>query len=51
MKAGAVFKYDLSLPLENMYDLVLEMRARLGNNEFLFVACSCREHLFYIAND
>lgn len=29
MKAGAVFKYDLSLPLEKMYDLVLDMRVRL----------------------
>lgn len=31
MKAGAVYKYDLSLPLEKMYDLVEEMRAQLGN--------------------
>ncbi|XP_021718089.1 D-2-hydroxyglutarate dehydrogenase, mitochondrial-like [Chenopodium quinoa] len=31
MKFGAVYKYDLSLPLEKMYDLVDEMRARLGN--------------------
>ncbi|KAL3618242.1 D-2-hydroxyglutarate dehydrogenase, mitochondrial [Castilleja foliolosa] len=30
MKAGAVYKYDLSLPLEKMYDLVEEMRERLG---------------------
>ncbi|XP_044470639.1 D-2-hydroxyglutarate dehydrogenase, mitochondrial isoform X2 [Mangifera indica] len=30
MKAGAVYKYDLSLPLEKMYDLVEEMRIRLG---------------------
>ncbi|KAL3527155.1 hypothetical protein ACH5RR_011811 [Cinchona calisaya] len=29
MKAGAVYKYDLSLPLEKMYDLVEEMRAQL----------------------
>ncbi|XP_024030195.1 D-2-hydroxyglutarate dehydrogenase, mitochondrial [Morus notabilis] len=30
MKAGAVYKYDLSLPIEKMYDLVEEMRTRLG---------------------
>ncbi|KAI8526465.1 hypothetical protein RHMOL_Rhmol13G0308700 [Rhododendron molle] len=30
MKAGAVYKYDLSLPIEKMYDLVEEMRMRLG---------------------
>lgn len=30
MKAGAVYKYDLSLPVEKMYDLVEEMRTRLG---------------------
>ncbi|KAG8383377.1 hypothetical protein BUALT_Bualt04G0006200 [Buddleja alternifolia] len=31
MKAGAVYKYDLSLPPEKMYDLVEEMRERLGD--------------------
>ncbi|ESW29951.1 hypothetical protein PHAVU_002G112400, partial [Phaseolus vulgaris] len=31
MKAGAVYKYDLSIPLEHMYNLVEEMRSRLGN--------------------
>ncbi|OMO84508.1 Ubiquitin-conjugating enzyme, E2 [Corchorus olitorius] len=31
MKAGAVYKYDLSLPVEKMYDLVDDMRVRLGN--------------------
>ncbi|KAF7145396.1 hypothetical protein RHSIM_Rhsim04G0168600 [Rhododendron simsii] len=30
MKAGAVYKYDLSLPIEKMYDLVEEMRMLLG---------------------
>lgn len=30
MKAGAVYKYDLSLPVDKMYDLVEEMRIRLG---------------------
>lgn len=30
MKAGAVYKYDLSLPVEKMYDLVEEMRTQLG---------------------
>ncbi|KAA8547437.1 hypothetical protein F0562_003699 [Nyssa sinensis] len=29
-KAGAVYKYDLSLPVDKMYDLVEEMRIRLG---------------------
>ncbi|PRQ47480.1 putative oxidoreductase [Rosa chinensis] len=32
MKAGAVYKYDLSLPVEKMYDLVDEMRTRLGDS-------------------
>lgn len=30
MKAGAVYKYDLSLPVEKMYDIVEAMRTRLG---------------------
>lgn len=30
MKAGAVYKYDLSLPVEKMYELVEAMRTRLG---------------------
>ncbi|XVE82548.1 hypothetical protein DITRI_Ditri16bG0014100 [Diplodiscus trichospermus] len=30
-KAGAVYKYDLSLPVEKMYNLVDDMRVRLGN--------------------
>ncbi|ONH96970.1 hypothetical protein PRUPE_7G162700 [Prunus persica] len=32
MKAGAVYKYDLSLPVEKMYDLVEEMRTRLSDS-------------------
>ncbi|XP_038725643.1 D-2-hydroxyglutarate dehydrogenase, mitochondrial isoform X2 [Tripterygium wilfordii] len=32
MKAGAVYKYDLSLPVEKMYNLVEEMRKRLGDS-------------------
>ncbi|OIV94820.1 hypothetical protein TanjilG_22017 [Lupinus angustifolius] len=31
MRAGAVYKYDLSIPVENLYNLVDEMRTRLGN--------------------
>lgn len=31
MCCGTVYKYDLSLPLPNMYDLVLDMRRRLGD--------------------
>ncbi|GLU19836.1 hypothetical protein SLE2022_360610 [Rubroshorea leprosula] len=31
MKAGSVYKYDLSIPVEKMYNLVEDMRARLGN--------------------
>ncbi|CAL5188101.1 unnamed protein product [Lathyrus oleraceus] len=31
MKAGAVYKYDLSIPLENLYTIVEEMRSRLGD--------------------
>lgn len=34
MKAGAVYKYDLSLPIEYMYNLVEEMRVRLGKQIF-----------------
>lgn len=30
MKAGAVYKYDLSLPVEQLYNVVNEMRSRLG---------------------
>ncbi|KAK9285836.1 hypothetical protein L1049_025037 [Liquidambar formosana] len=32
MKAGAVYKYDLSLPVEKMYNLVEEIRTRLGQS-------------------
>ncbi|PKA65552.1 putative D-2-hydroxyglutarate dehydrogenase, mitochondrial [Apostasia shenzhenica] len=31
LKAGAVYKYDLSLPIQVLYAIVEEMRARLGN--------------------
>ncbi|CAN0919160.1 D-2-hydroxyglutarate dehydrogenase, mitochondrial [Linum grandiflorum] len=31
-RAGAVYKYDLSLPVEKMYGIVEEMRARLGDS-------------------
>ncbi|XP_021908112.1 D-2-hydroxyglutarate dehydrogenase, mitochondrial [Carica papaya] len=31
-KAGAVYKYDLSLPVEKIYDLVEDMRERLGDS-------------------
>ncbi|KAJ6805683.1 putative D-2-hydroxyglutarate dehydrogenase, mitochondrial [Iris pallida] len=31
MKMGAVYKYDLSLPVEKIYDIVQEMRTRLGH--------------------
>ncbi|XP_073005459.1 probable D-2-hydroxyglutarate dehydrogenase, mitochondrial isoform X1 [Typha latifolia] len=30
VKAGPVYKYDLSLPVEKLYDIVEEMRLRLG---------------------
>nr|DAD22292.1 TPA_asm: hypothetical protein HUJ06_023755 [Nelumbo nucifera] len=33
VKAGAVYKYDLSLPIEKMYSIVEEMRLRLGQSE------------------
>ncbi|XP_077205174.1 D-2-hydroxyglutarate dehydrogenase, mitochondrial isoform X2 [Paroedura picta] len=29
---GYVYKYDISLPVENLYDLVTDMRARLGRS-------------------
>ncbi|GMH24566.1 hypothetical protein Nepgr_026409 [Nepenthes gracilis] len=32
IKAGITYKYDLSLPVEKMYDLVEEMRMRLGHS-------------------
>ncbi|KAH7667103.1 D-2-hydroxyglutarate dehydrogenase protein [Dioscorea alata] len=32
MKAGAVYKYDLSLPVEKLYDIVVEMQLRLGSS-------------------
>jgi D-2-hydroxyglutarate dehydrogenase len=30
VKVGAVYKYDLSIPVEKLYDIVEEMRSRLG---------------------
>lgn len=36
MRAGAVYKYDLSIPLEHMYSLVEEMRTRLGKEQTNF---------------
>lgn len=33
MRAGAVYKYDLSIPVEKMYNLVDEIRARLGKKQ------------------
>ena len=41
MRAGAVYKYDLSIPVEKLYDLAEQMRTRLGKlqpldiNQFL----------------
>ncbi|CAN6165383.1 unnamed protein product [Urochloa humidicola] len=32
VKVGAVYKYDLSIPVEKLYDIVEEMRCRLGGN-------------------
>ncbi|XP_039136840.1 probable D-2-hydroxyglutarate dehydrogenase, mitochondrial [Dioscorea cayenensis subsp. rotundata] len=32
MKAGAVYKYDLSLPVEKLYDIVVQMQLRLGSS-------------------
>ncbi|XP_028774620.1 D-2-hydroxyglutarate dehydrogenase, mitochondrial [Neltuma alba] len=31
MRAGAVYKYDLSIPVEKLYNLAEEMRTRLGS--------------------
>ncbi|KAJ7539328.1 hypothetical protein O6H91_11G087300 [Diphasiastrum complanatum] len=31
-KAGAVYKYDLSIPVKDLYQLVEEMRAKLGDS-------------------
>ena len=36
MKAGAVYKYDLSLPVEKMYNLVDDMRVRLGKQSYCY---------------
>jgi FAD/FMN-containing dehydrogenase len=30
-KEGAVYKYDISLPVKTMYDMVLKMKSRLGS--------------------
>ncbi|PAN09890.1 hypothetical protein PAHAL_2G056100 [Panicum hallii] len=32
VKVGAVYKYDLSIPVEKLYDIVEKMRCRLGDN-------------------
>ncbi|XP_072035938.1 D-2-hydroxyglutarate dehydrogenase, mitochondrial-like isoform X1 [Amphiura filiformis] len=32
MKSGVVYKYDISLPLDVYYDVVIETRQRLGDN-------------------
>ncbi|CAD6226434.1 unnamed protein product [Miscanthus lutarioriparius] len=32
VKVGAVYKYDLSIPVEKLYDIVEEMRCRLGDS-------------------
>lgn len=37
IKAGACYKYDLSLPIEEMYNLVQAMRERLGNHKLSIV--------------
>ncbi|KAJ4822994.1 D-2-hydroxyglutarate dehydrogenase, mitochondrial [Turnera subulata] len=34
-RAGAVYKYDLSLPVEKMYNLVEEMRVKLGQSAYV----------------
>ncbi|KAM3370192.1 hypothetical protein ACQJBY_017840 [Aegilops geniculata] len=31
VKVGAVYKYDLSIPVEKLYDIVEEMRSRVGD--------------------
>ena len=35
-KAGAVYKYDLSIPVGELYDLVTIMRKRLGRRRERF---------------
>lgn len=40
MKAGAVYKYDLSIPLENLYTIVKEMRSRLGKKPYILLVIS-----------
>jgi D-2-hydroxyglutarate dehydrogenase len=35
VKVGAVYKYDLSIPVEKLYDIVEEMRSRLGKSSTL----------------
>lgn len=47
MKAGAVYKYDLSLPVDKMYNLVEEMRSRLGNQSFFL---EFKQNLILIAD-
>lgn len=48
MKAGGVYKYDLSIPVEKMYDLVEEMRVRLGKN--VKNSCFAESMLDFILN-
>lgn len=38
MKAGAVYKYDLSLPIEHMYNIVEDMRLCLGMDLAVFLS-------------
>lgn len=41
MKAGAIYKYDLSIPLENLYNIVEEMRSRLGKKLYIYFIFLC----------
>ena len=33
-KAGAFYKYDLSLPVEEIYNIVNDLRGRLGKDTY-----------------
>lgn len=56
MKAGAVYKYDLSLPVEKMYDLVEAMRTRLGMRSYssqelvIFEVYNFKKSVFSLGN-
>jgi FAD/FMN-containing dehydrogenase len=59
VKAGAVYKYDLSLPIKSFYRIVEDLRAQLGEESFrcfspyflfLLKDFSCPRHLLALCS-